>query len=50
MSHGGPEIRYALIVPVSIRRHAERVPASIRQILSIDLYVVDDNGQVAHIA
>ncbi|MFG6196888.1 hypothetical protein [Nonomuraea sp. JJY05] len=33
MSHGGPEIRYALIVPISICRHTERVPASIRQIM-----------------
>ncbi|MEV0233932.1 site-specific integrase [Nonomuraea sp. NPDC050786] len=33
MSHGGPQIRHALTVPFAICRHAERVPASIRQVL-----------------
>ncbi|MGV9385045.1 hypothetical protein ACWDRB_55215 [Nonomuraea sp. NPDC003707] len=44
-----PEVRYALVVPASIRWHVERVPDRVRRALTIDLYVVDDHGQVTHI-
>lgn len=46
MTNPGPDTRYALIVPTTILRSAQRVPAHIRQTLRIELYVVDNDGQV----
>lgn len=46
MRPGVDELRYALVVPASARRAAERVRPEIRTILKIELYVVSDNGTV----
>jgi hypothetical protein len=46
MTPGADEQRYALVVPVSARRAAERVPPEIRAVLKVDLYVVADDGSV----
>ncbi|SEO01080.1 hypothetical protein [Actinacidiphila rubida] len=46
MTFDEPTIRYAVIVPTSSVWHAERVPASVRRLLRIDLYEVTDDGQV----
>jgi hypothetical protein len=46
MRPGVDELRYALVVPASARRAAERVRPEIRAILKIELYVVTDNGAV----
>jgi hypothetical protein len=35
---------YALVVPASARRAAERVRPEIRPVLKIELYVVAENG------
>ena len=39
-------VRYALVVPVSMRWAAQRVKPEIRAVLGIDLYVVEDDGTV----
>lgn len=36
--------RYAVVVPESLRRTIERVPAEVRRTLSIELWVVPDTG------
>lgn len=41
-----PTVRYAVMVPTSSVWHAERVPASIRRVLRIDVYEVTDDNQV----
>ena len=42
-----PEIvRYALVVPESARRSAPRVPDDVRRRLGIDVWVVDDVGNI----
>ncbi|MFD0306978.1 hypothetical protein [Streptomyces sp. NPDC127119] len=46
MTSQDPRTRYALVVPSSSVRAAERVPVHVRQLLRIDVYEVTDNGQV----
>ena len=46
MTFTEPTVRYAAIVPTSSAWHIERVPASVRQLLRIDLYEVTDDDQV----
>ncbi|WP_410592824.1 hypothetical protein [Amycolatopsis sp. lyj-23] len=40
------EVRYALVVPASVRRAAQRVQPEVRAALRIDLYVVAEDGTV----
>jgi hypothetical protein len=44
MRPGIEELRYALVVPSSALRAAERVRPEIRAVLKIELYVVAENG------
>ncbi|MER5916514.1 hypothetical protein ABT124_40550 [Streptomyces sp. NPDC001982] len=46
MTADTPDVRYALVVPSSSVKAAERVPARVRRLLSIDLYEVTDDNQV----
>jgi hypothetical protein len=46
MADPGADARYAVVVPTAAVRAALRVPAWIRQRLSIDVYQVDDAGGV----
>jgi hypothetical protein len=46
MTTDAPDTRYALVVPSSSVKAAERVPARVRRLLSIDLYEVTDDNQV----
>lgn len=46
MTGESPEVRYALVVPTSSVKAAERVPAHVRRLLRVDLYEVTDDGQV----
>ncbi|WP_328504353.1 hypothetical protein OG828_44720 [Streptomyces sp. NBC_00457] len=46
MTSGSPDTRYALVVPSSSVRAAERVPAHVRRLLRIDVYEVTDDNQV----
>ncbi|MFJ3723319.1 hypothetical protein ACIPYQ_12200 [Streptomyces sp. NPDC090045] len=46
MTREAPGIRYALAVPSSSVRAAERVPAHVRRLLRIDVYEVTDDGTV----
>ena len=46
MTFTEPTVRYAAIVPTSSIWHIERVPASVRQLLRIDVYEVTDDDQV----
>lgn len=46
MRPGVDNQRYALVVPSSVRKAAERVRPEIRANLKIDLYVVADDGAV----
>jgi F420-0:gamma-glutamyl ligase-like protein len=48
MTHAPSSTRYALIVPTSAVRAAERVPAEIRRALRIDVYEVTEENQVRH--
>ncbi|MGH3804557.1 MAG: hypothetical protein ACRDTD_31340 [Pseudonocardiaceae bacterium] len=41
-----PATRYALVVPTEALRAAQRVPSWVRQLLRIDIYVVDSGGMV----
>lgn len=41
-----PNARFAVVVPTRARIAALRVPAPVRALLRIDVYVVDDDGQV----
>ncbi len=38
--------RYAVVVPTSVLKAAQRVSPAVRQTLRIDLYAVDDAGHV----
>jgi len=38
--------RHALVVPASLRWHAERVPTTVRERLGIELFLVDENWAV----
>jgi hypothetical protein len=46
MRPGADNQRYALVVPISARKAAERVLPEIRAILKIDMYLVADDGTV----
>jgi hypothetical protein len=46
MTHDQPGTRYALVVPSSSVKAAERVPAQVRERLRIDVYEVTDDNQV----
>ncbi|MEW2570424.1 hypothetical protein [Streptomyces sp. NPDC047070] len=46
MTSQDPRTRYALVVPSSSVRAAERVPVHVRQLLRIDVYEVTDDDQV----
>ncbi|MFI6012659.1 hypothetical protein ACIBAG_28265 [Streptomyces sp. NPDC051243] len=46
MTKDQPDIRYALVVPSSSVRAAERVPAHVRRLLRIDVYEVTHDNQV----
>lgn len=46
MTSAEPSIRYALIVPSSSVKVAERVPVHVRELLRIDVYEVTDDNQV----
>jgi hypothetical protein len=46
MTGDTPEVRYALVVPSSSVKAAERVPARVRRLLRIDLYEVTDDNQI----
>lgn len=41
-----PNERFAVVVPTRARSAALRVPATVRELLHIDVYVVDDDGRV----
>lgn len=43
---GEPNVRFAVVVPTRARTAALRVPATTRDLLHIDVFVVDDNGRV----
>lgn len=46
MRDPGADARYAVVVPATAVHAALRVPAWVRQRLTIDVYEVDDAGQV----
>ncbi|MFE5879598.1 hypothetical protein [Streptomyces hydrogenans] len=46
MTSQDPRIRYALVVPSSSVKVAERVPAHVRKLLRIDVYEVTDDDRV----
>lgn len=46
MTSDHPDARYALVVPASSARAAERVPSQVRRLLRIDLYEVTDDNHV----
>lgn len=46
MNVGEPQQRYALVVPISLEKHANRVPRGVRARLGIELYFVDAEGAV----
>lgn len=46
MTNPNEETRYALVVPDSMRGVVERVPASVRDLLDIDVWLVDESSQV----
>jgi hypothetical protein len=43
---GTPDIRYALVVPESIKSHVLRVPVVVRQRLGVELFHVTEDGRV----
>ncbi|MFJ4790066.1 hypothetical protein [Streptomyces sp. NPDC088794] len=49
MTSESEDIRYALVVPSSSVKAAERVPPWVRRQLRIDLYEVTDDNQVRHL-
>jgi hypothetical protein len=49
MTSDSPDTRYALIMPSSSVKAAERVPASVRRLLKIHLYEVTDHNEVRHL-
>lgn len=46
MTAPGDTTRYALVVPMSMQTKVERVPATVRDLLDIDVWLVDDDGEV----
>lgn len=49
MTSPDPATRYAVVVPTSVATHAERVPAAVRRLLRIDLYIVSEDGGVEQV-
>ncbi|GHB88278.1 hypothetical protein GCM10010306_099080 [Streptomyces umbrinus] len=49
MTSEAPGIQYALVVPSSSVKAAERVPGYVRKLLRIDVYEVTDDNQVRHL-
>lgn len=49
MTSDAPDIRYALVVPSSSVKAAERVPAYVRRLLRIGVYEVTDDNQVCQL-
>jgi hypothetical protein len=43
---GTPGVRYALVMPESIKSHALRVPLVVRQRLGIELFVVTESDEI----
>lgn len=43
---GTPGVRYALVMPESIKSHVLRVPVVVRQALGIELFVVTESNEV----
>lgn len=41
-----PHTRFAVVVPTAVEWHALRVPARVRELLRVDVFVVDDAGGV----
>ena len=41
--------RFAVVVPTRARAAALRVPSPVRSLLRIDVYVIDDDGQVEQV-
>ncbi|MGW3413141.1 hypothetical protein [Streptomyces sp. NPDC000888] len=46
MADDSPDTRYALVIPSSSVKAAERVPVHVRRLLRIDVYEVTDDNQV----
>ena len=40
-------VRYALVVPATLRKHVTRVCQGVRERLGVELYVVDDDGAIS---
>ena len=49
MTSRDTRIRYALVVPSSSMKAAERVPAHVRELLRIDVYEVTDDNKVCRV-
>lgn len=43
---GTPGVRYAMVLPEAIKRHALRVPAVVRDRLGVEVYTVTEDGAV----
>jgi len=46
MNSSGSPRRYALVVPDSLRFHASRVDAAVRERIGIEVFLVDESGNV----
>jgi F420-0:gamma-glutamyl ligase-like protein len=46
MINSSETTRYAIIIPASSTRYAQRVPAAVRRLLGIDIYEVTDDDAV----
>jgi hypothetical protein len=46
---GDTGVRYAVVLPESIKHHTLRVPVRVRQRLGVEVYSVDDDGTVRRI-
>ena len=47
MDPGQTGVRYALVVPATLRTHVTRVHQDVRGRLGVELFVVDDDGAVS---
>ena len=47
MDPGQTSVRYALVVPATLRMHVTRVRHDVRARLGVELFVVDDDGGVS---
>lgn len=43
---GTPGVRYAVVMPESIKSHVRRVPLVVRQRLGVELFTVTESGRV----